>query len=94
MFTNFNVNCFRNLFVSEKKAAIPVDFCCKKISESLQTGVSHKDVEADLRQLSQETGGWLVTAAVGSVEYFKLQKVDLNVICKKLERKLQIEMEN
>merc|ERR1719474_205624 len=49
----------KNLFVSENKVALPVDFSCKKISESLQNGVTKKDVEADLRRLCLETGGWV-----------------------------------
>jgi len=84
----------KNLFVSEKKVALPVDFSCKKISESLQNGVTSKDVEADLRRLCLETGGWVSSCVVKNVEYFKLQKSDINAVCNKLNRILQIELEN
>ena len=78
----------------EKKAALPVDFTCKKISESLQKGIDKKEVEKLLRHLCLESGGWLSLCQVGRVEYFKTEKIDINVVCKKLERKLQIEEEN
>ena len=80
--------------VSEKKTALPVEFTCKKLVDSLQSGVDKKEVESDLRKLCQEAGGWLTACTVGSTEYFKTEKVDINVVCKKLERKLQIELEN
>ena len=49
----------------EKKAALVVDFCSKKIAESLQTGLNYKEVEADLRALGRETGGWLSAHKAG-----------------------------
>ena len=79
----------------EKKAALPVDFSCKKIAESLQTRMTDKkEVEKLLRHLCLESGGWLSLCQVGRVEYFKTEKIDINVVCKKLQRKLQIEEEN
>jgi len=84
---------YRHLFVMEKKAALPVDFASKKISESLQTGIGKKEVEADLRQLCLESRGWLSVCQVGSLEYFKVGKIDVNTVCEKLKVKLQTELE-
>ena len=78
----------------EKKAALPVEFSCKKISESLQKGIDKKGVEKLLRNLCLESGGWLSVCQVGRVEYFKTEKIDINHVCKKLESKLQIEEDN
>jgi len=81
----------------EKKAALPVEFTCKKISESLkvkgQAG-DEKEVERQLRCLIVETGGWLECCTVGPRQYFKTLKTDVNVICKKLERSLKVALEN
>ena len=77
----------------EKKAALPVDFASKKISESIQTGIGKKEVEADLRQLCLESRGWLSVCQVGSLEYFKVGKIDVNTVCEKLKVKLQTELE-
>ena len=84
---------YRHLFVMEKKAALPVDFASKKISESLQTGIGKKEIEADLRQLCLESRGWLSVCQVGSLEYFKVGKIDVNTVCEKLKVKLQTELE-
>ena len=70
----------------EKKAALTVQFTCTKISESL--GQEEREVERQLRSLSVETEGWLVCCQVGGKEYFKTQKTDVNIICKKLQKKL------
>ena len=84
---------YRHLFVMEKKAALPVDFASKKISESIQTGIGKKEVEADLRHLCLESRGWLSVCQVGSLEYFKVGKIDVNTVCEKLKVKLQTELE-
>ena len=77
----------------EKKAALVVDFCSKKIAESLQTGLNYKEVEADLRALGRETGGWLSAHKVAGREYFKLGPGDINIVCARLANKLQRELE-
>ena len=87
------LQCYRHLFVMEKKAALPVDFASKKIAESLQTGICKKDVEADLRKLCVESRGWLSVCQVASVEYFKVTKIDVNTVCENLNMKLQTELE-
>ena len=87
------MHCYRHLFVMEKKAALPVDFASKKIAESLQTGIGHKEVEADLRRLCVESRGWVSVCQVGSLEYFKVGKIDVNTVCEKLSLKLQTELE-
>ena len=86
-------SCFRHLFVMEKKAALSVDFASKKIAESLGAGAGAREVEADLRRLCEESQHWLSACKVGSVEYFKAGKVDINIVCRKLDIKLQTELE-
>ena len=84
----------RNLFVSENKAALPMDFTCKKLVDSLQNGLDKKDVERDLRKLSEESEGWLQVCTVRGTEYFKMEKVDINHVIKKLNTRLTVALEN
>ena len=81
------------MFAVEKKAALPVEFTCKKISESLGQGQDHKEVERQLRSLKEETDGWLMTCKVGPGEYFKTEKTDVNVICRQLQRRLEVALD-
>ena len=79
----------RSLFAIEKKAALEVEFTCKKISESLGSARDKKEIEKELRSLTEETDGWLIRCRVGAQDYFKTQKTDVNVICKMLEKRLE-----
>ena len=79
----------RSLFAVEKKAALEVEFTCQKIAESLGKAQEKKEIEKELRSLSEETDGWLVRCRVGAQDYFKTQKTDVNVICKMLEKRLE-----
>ena len=80
--------------MSENKAALPLDFTCKKLVDSLQNGLDKKEVESDLRKLSQETEGWLHVCTVRATEYFKIDKVDINHVCNKLNTRLTVALEN
>ena len=84
----------RSLFAIEKKAALEVEFTCKKISESLGKAQDKKEIEKELRSLAEETDGWLIRCRVGAQDYFKTQKTDVNVICKKLEKRLEAALGN
>lgn len=84
----------KNLFVSENKAALPLEFTCKKLVDSLQNGLDKKEIERDLRKLSGETEGWLHVCTVRATEYCKIEKVDINHVCKKLNTKLTVALES
>ena len=47
----------------------------------------------NLRLLTEETRGWLKVHMVGSAEYFKMDKTDINKVCQRLELKLKDEQE-
>jgi len=66
-----------------------VEFTCQKIAESLGKAQEKKEIEKELRSLTEETDGWLVRCRVGAQDYFKTQKTDVNVICKMLEKRLE-----
>jgi len=83
----------RNLFITEKKAALEVQFACKRLTSSLPHGTEKTQVEENMRLLAVETRGWLKIHLVGSAEYFKMDKTDINKVCKKLEQKLLDEQE-
>ena len=46
-----------------------------------------------MRLLAVESRGWLKIHLVGSAEYFKMDKTDINKVCKKLEQKLKDEQD-
>ena len=46
-----------------------------------------------MRMLSVESRKWLSIHLVGAAEYFKMDKTDINKVCKKLEQKLKDEQE-
>jgi len=81
----------RNLFISEKKAALEVQFSCKKLVESLPHGTEKAKIEENLRLLTVESRGWLSLHLVGCAEYFKMDKTDINQVCRRLEQKLKDE---
>jgi len=83
----------RNLFITEKKAALEVQFACKRLTESMPFGTEKRHVEENLRLLTEETRGWLKVHMVGSAEYFKMDKTDINKVCQRLELKLKDEQE-
>jgi len=83
----------RNLFITEKKAALEVQFACKRLTESMPYGTEKAEVEENLRMLSVETRGWLKVHLVGCAEYFKMDKTDINKVCQRLELKLKDEQE-
>jgi len=83
----------RNLFISEKKAALEVQFACKRLTESMPYGTEKRIVEENLRLLTIETRGWLKVHMVGCAEYFKMDKTDINKVCQRLELKLRDEQE-
>ena len=47
----------------------------------------------NLKLLSVVSRGWLKVHLVGSAEYFKMEKTDINKVCKRLEQKLKDEQE-
>jgi len=77
----------RNLFIAEKKAALEVQFVCKKLTSCLPFGTEKETVEENLRLLTKISKGWLNIHLVGSAEYFKMDKTDINKVCMKLEQK-------
>jgi len=79
----------RNLFITEKKAALEVQFSCKKLTSCLPYGTEKSAVEENLRLLTKESKGWLKIHLVGSAEYFKMDKTDINRVCQRLELKLK-----
>eukprot|EP00090_Calanus_glacialis_P004164 TRINITY_DN13076_c0_g1_i1.p1 TRINITY_DN13076_c0_g1~~TRINITY_DN13076_c0_g1_i1.p1 ORF type:complete len:792 (-),score=290.26 TRINITY_DN13076_c0_g1_i1:145-2520(-) len=83
----------RSLFITEKKAALEVQLACKRLTSSLPHGTEKTQVEENMRLLAVESRGWLKIHLVGSAEYFKMDKTDINKVCKKLEQKLKDEQE-
>jgi len=79
----------RNLFISEKKAALEVQFVCKKLTSCLPYGTEKATVEENLRLLNKVSKGWVKIHLVGTAEYFKMDKTDINKVCMKLEQKLK-----
>eukprot|EP00092_Neocalanus_flemingeri_P017974 GFUD01019450.1.p1 GENE.GFUD01019450.1~~GFUD01019450.1.p1 ORF type:complete len:795 (+),score=253.52 GFUD01019450.1:60-2444(+) len=83
----------RNLFITEKKAALEVQFACKKLTSCLPYGTEKTVVEENMRLLTQVSKGWLKIYQVGTAEYFKMDKTDINKVCKKLDLKLKEALE-
>ena len=97
------------MFITEKKAALEVQFACKKLTSCLPYRTEKSQVEGgenflffsktkflfseNMRLLAVESRGWLKVHLVGSAEYFKMDKTDIIKVCKKLEQKLKDEQE-
>ena len=77
---------------------MPVEFTCKKISESLRLSgqdVDEREVERQLTSLTEETDGWLLRCRAGAQQYFKTDvKTDVNTICRRLQRRLDVALGN
>merc|ERR1712176_1544322 len=79
----------RNLLTQEKKAALTLDFVCRKLRDGIKPKTEKHKIEEDLRAMVVETTGWLSIQVVGSAEYVKVGKTDINKVCLKLETKLK-----
>jgi len=79
----------RNLLIQEKKAALTVEFTCRKLVEGVVPKTDKVQVEGDLRAMCVETKSWMTVHKVGQTEYFKVGKTDINKVCERLERKLK-----
>lgn len=80
----------RNLLTQEKKAALPLDFVCRKLKDGFEHRTEKSQIEEDLRAMAEETTGWLSFHIVGKSEYLKIGKTDINKVCERLERKLKV----
>lgn len=75
----------RSLFITEQKAALTMDFACKKLASSHKGQISPTEIDEDLRLMAKLIN-WVTFHVVRKVEYVKINsKKDINSVCKMLE---------
>jgi len=80
----------RSLFVSEKKSTMPQEFVLKKLIESHPSCNEKHVLEADLKVLSAESGGWLSLPLVRTLYYVRIDAgININTVCADIETKLK-----
>ncbi|XP_077286607.1 chromatin licensing and DNA replication factor double parked [Arctopsyche grandis] len=76
----------RNVFITERKGILPLDFVIAKLDNSFASKMSHEELVRLLRCLSEEVPEWLTFHIVRKVDYLKLaKKADMTNLIKKLE---------
>ena len=77
----------RNLFVTERKAVLPLDVVLEKLGNSYRTNLNKSDMEHHLKVISTKVPGWLVFHKVRNCVFIKLDKnADLSGVLNKLEK--------
>lgn len=77
----------RNIFISEQKAALPIQFVCKKTSENHSGSVSVADIEEDVKELVKVVAPWPTLHNVRDIVYLKINNnIDINNVVAKLEQ--------
>ncbi|KAI8426160.1 hypothetical protein MSG28_005102 [Choristoneura fumiferana] len=76
----------RNIFVTERKNVLPLTMVLSKLDSSFKSNVSSKDLERDIKALTEETPEWVKLHEIRNTTYLKLDKnSDLKQIVSKLE---------
>lgn len=76
----------RNIFVTERKNVLPLSMVVSKLDSSFKSKVSSKDLERDIKALTEETPEWVKLHEIRNTTYLKLDKnTDLKQIVSKLE---------
>ncbi|EFA00549.1 DNA replication factor Cdt1 [Tribolium castaneum] len=77
----------RNLFVTEKKTVLELDFVIDKLGNSYRTFLNKAEMENHLKAISNAVPGWLVFHKLRSSVFLKLAKnADLSQVLSKLEK--------
>ncbi|XP_028595811.2 DNA replication factor Cdt1 isoform X2 [Podarcis muralis] len=75
----------RNVFVAEKKQALPLEVACQQMMASYRSLMTFGETEKHLRLLSELLPGWVSVVPIRQETYIKLDKsVDLNVVTERL----------
>ncbi|XP_001603997.1 DNA replication factor Cdt1 [Nasonia vitripennis] len=76
----------RNIFVSEKKGVLPLEFAVKKLDDSYRTKLTLNELEEHIRLMSKLLPLWATIPVVRKVEYLKLARdFDMTKVIKRLE---------
>jgi len=76
----------RSVFISEQKAALPLQMVAKKSSECHPGSVTAKDIEEDVREMVKVVAPWPTLHTVREVTYLKINNnIDINQVVEKLE---------
>lgn len=77
----------RNIFLTEKKTCLPLEFVLGKISNSYRINLSSCAIESLIETLRKEAKEWVSVEEIRKVKYLKLSRgVDFWEISRKLER--------
>ncbi|XP_044270596.1 DNA replication factor Cdt1 [Tribolium madens] len=77
----------RNLFVTEKKSVLELDFVMEKLGNSYRSFLNKAEMENHLKAISNAVPGWLVFHRLRSSVFLKLAKnADLSQVLNKLEK--------
>jgi len=80
------VRIIKTFFISEKKAAIPIEDCVTKISQSHGTSAASGDIEDQIRLLHELAPDWLSIITVRKCPYVKISRtLDINLVLQKLQ---------
>lgn len=76
----------RNVFVTEKKNVLALEFVIAKLEKSFRTKMSAEDFEKHLRLMSTLLPTWITILLVRKITYIKLLKnVELSTITERLD---------
>lgn len=76
----------RNLFVSEKKTVLPLNFVIDKLEHCYTVSLSRVEMEEHIKLIAKEIEGWLVLHNIRNTMFVKLdKKADLSVVLNTLE---------
>lgn len=77
----------RNIFVTEGKGVLTLEFVLKQLDNSYRVSLSHSQLEEHLKLIATVLPTWLSLPIVSKVNYVKLARtVDLNIIKLKLDK--------
>lgn len=76
----------RNVFVAEKKGALPLEIVLEKVGNSYRSTLSPKDLEEHLRLIAKSVPGWISFEHLLKTDYLRLsKKADMNRVMKRLD---------
>ncbi|XP_069701256.1 DNA replication factor Cdt1 [Periplaneta americana] len=76
----------RNLYVTEKKTVLPLDFTLEKLGNSYREKLSKAELQEHIQLLKNSVPGWLEIHYLRKTNYLKLSKnADMGRVLKKLE---------
>ena len=77
----------RHIFISEQKAALPIQFICRKTVECYSGSVNVADIEEDVKELVKVVVPWPTLHNVRDIMYLKINNnIDINNVVAKLEK--------